>query len=451
MAEKHNIEWKTYWKDEYLAWICGFANAQGGKLYIGVDDNGSPVGLQNSKKLMEDLPNKIRDAMGIIVNIFLNYADGKEYLEIEVPTYPIPISCKGVYYYRSGSTNQKLSGVELESFILRRRGINWEDSPIPYFQIDDISDNVIKYFKEKATEKGRLESELLNESKKSLIEKLYLKNGEYLTNAAALLFSEKPERLFLGAYIKIGFFENDAELVYQDEIHGSLLQQVDKALDLIYFKYLKAKIFYKGIQRIEKYPFPKEALREALLNAIVHKDYSSKIPIQVSVYDNKLYIANVGILPETWTLENLMTKHVSLPFNPNIAHVFYLAGFIESWGRGIEKIYESCKADGLPEPEYTVHQRDIMIKFTTLEDRVITIGKSKVNDRVNDKVNDRVNDSEMIVLNLLYENPAFTYTEIAERTNISRKTIAARMKSLQEKGIVERIGTNKKGYWKINR
>lgn len=107
----------------------------------------------------------------------------------------------------------------------------------------------------------------------------------------------------------------------------------------------------------------------------------------------------------------------------------------------VEKIYESCKADLLPEPEYTVHPRDIMIKFTAPEDRIISTGKSRVNDRVN--------DSEREILNLLYEDPAYTYAEIAIRSNISRKTVAMRMKTLQEKGIVERIGTNKKGYWKI--
>lgn len=450
MEERHNMEWKALWKDEYLAWICGFANAQGGKLYIGIDDGGNPVGLQNSKKLLEDIPNKIRDAMGIIANVLLKEACGKDYLEIDVPPYPVPISCKGVYYYRSGSTNQKLSGPELESFILRRHGVNWEDSPMPQLTFNDISENVIAYFKEKAAEKGRLENEVLTENKESLIEKLYLKNGAFLTNAAALLFTEKPERWFLGAYIKVGYFENDSELIYQDEVHGSLLQQVDKAMDLIFFKYLRAKISYKGIQRIEKYPFPKEALREALLNAVVHKDYSAKIPIQVSVYDDKLYIANVGRLPETWTLESLIAKHVSLPFNPNIAHTFYLAGFIESWGRGVEKIYESCREDGLQPPEYTVHPRDIMIKFTAPKDRIIALGKSRVTDQVTDRVTDQVTDSEITILKLLYEDPAYTYSQLARKIGISRKTVAVGMKSLQEKDLIERIGTNKKGYWKLN-
>lgn len=263
-------------KDDYLAWICGFANAQGGKLYIGVDDNGEPIGLTNSKKLMEDIPNKIRDAMGVIVNVNLYTKNGNDYIEIEVPPYPVAISCKGSYYFRSGSTNQRLSGPELENFILRRRGVNWESLPLLQLTMDDIDDSVINFFKEKAAEKGRLEKEILNETKEQLIERLYLKNGEHLTQAAALLFTSNPEKWFLGAYIKIGYFENDADLIYQDEVHGSLLQQVDKALDLIYFKYLRAKISYNGIQRIERYPFPHAAIREALLNSVAHKMDSRK-------------------------------------------------------------------------------------------------------------------------------------------------------------------------------
>ena len=444
MAEQQNIEWKAVWKDEYLAWICGFANAQGGKLFVGVNDEGVPIGLQNARKLMEDLPNKIRDAMGVVVNINLHQQDDKDYIEIEVPPYPVAISCKGSYYYRSGSTNQKLSGPELESFILRRRGINWESSPMPQLTIDDIDDGVVEYFKEKASEKGRLEKEVLSETKEHLIEKLYLKSNNYLTYAAALLFAAKPQRWFLGAYIKVGFFESDADLIYQDEVHGSLLQQVDKTLELIYFKYLKAKISYKGVQRIERYPFPEAALREAILNAIVHKDYSAGIPIQISVYDDKLYIANVGRLPETWTLENLMSKHASRPFNPNIAHTFYLAGFIESWGRGIEKICDACRADGVPQPEYTVHPGDIMIKFTAPEDRIIYSGK-----RVTEKVTERVTEKETEVLYLIIEDPSYTTKELANKLSLSRKTISDRIKSLKSKGIIRRIGSDTKGHWEI--
>ena len=110
MPENQNIEWKSKWKDDYLEWICGFANAQGGKIYIGCDDNGQVIGLNNPRKLLEDIPNKIRNAMSIVVDVNCLEQNGKEYIEIIVPPYPVAISCKGVYYYRSGSTMQTLSG-----------------------------------------------------------------------------------------------------------------------------------------------------------------------------------------------------------------------------------------------------------------------------------------------------------------------------------------------------
>ena len=188
MPEKQNIEWKTKWKDEYLEWICGYANAQGGKIYIGVDDNGNVVGLDNYQKLLEDIPNKIKSTMSIVVDVNLLEKDGKEYIEIVVPPYPVAISCKGIYHYRSGSTKQVLSGPELESFILRKRGASWDNMPLPSFTIDDIDDNLVKRFKTLASKKGRIDASVLDEPKDVLMEKLHLTNAGYYTNASMLLF-----------------------------------------------------------------------------------------------------------------------------------------------------------------------------------------------------------------------------------------------------------------------
>lgn len=271
MSEKQNIEWKAKWKDSYLEWICGFANAQGGKIYIGCNDDGKVIGLTNTRKLLEDIPNKIRNAMSIIVDVNLLTEGEKEYIEIVVPPYPVAISCKGVYYYRSGSTMQTLSGPELESFILRKRGASWDSMPLPGFTVNDIDDELVQKFKSLAVKKGRVDRSVLDESKESLMEKLRLTNAGYYTNAAMLLFSKNPDKWHLGAYTKIGFFESDADLRYQDEIHGSILEQVDKVMEVLHLKYMKAKISYEGIQRIERYFVTDEALREALLNALCHK------------------------------------------------------------------------------------------------------------------------------------------------------------------------------------
>ena len=380
--------------------------------------------------------------MGIVVGVNLLTKDGKDYIEIDVPAYPIGISCRGVYHYRSGSTKQILTGPALEVFLLRKRGVTWDNLPLPVFTVNEVDDGAVKKFKALATKKGRMEANLLEEPKEVLLDKLHLINGDYLTNAAMLLFASDPERYQLGAFIKIGYFETDADLLYQDEIHGSLLEQVDKAIELIYLKYMRAKITYEGIQRIERYFVPELALREALINAICHKQYQSGVPIQVSVYEDKLYIANVGCLPENWTLDNLLGKHASVPYNPNIASVFYYAGFIESWGRGIEKIRNTCEMDGVPMPEYTVNPGDIMIKFTAPEDRIVSMTK---------EVTDGVTDQEERTLKLLYEDPGFTTAELTERLGVSRKSVLKYLKSLREKKIIERVGTNKRGYWKIKK
>lgn len=450
MPEMQNIEWKAKWKDDYLEWICGFANAQGGKIYIGCNDDGEVIGLSNTRKLLEDIPNKIRNAMSIVVDVNLLMQDGKEYIEVVVPQYPVAISCKGVYYYRSGSTMQTLSGPELESFILRKRGAAWDNMPLPGFTIDDIDDSLVEKFKKLAAKKGRIDKSVLEESKADLMEKLRLTNAGYYTNAAMLLFSKDPDKWQLGAYTKIGYFETDADLLYQDEIHGSLLEQIDEIMKVLYLKFMKAKISYEGIQRIERYFVADEALREALLNALCHKQYESCTPIQISVYDDRLYIANCGKLPENWTVSNLMSKHASKPYNPSIANVFYLAGFIESWGRGIEKICQACDEDGSPRPEYTINPGDIMIKFTASADRIIRIGSQGVTAKVTAKVTIKVTDKEIEVLDLIREDPGYSMDEIAKRLSVSRKTVAARIRSLKEKGILERIGATKNGHWQIN-
>lgn len=441
MPENQNTEWKSKWKDEYLERICGYANAQGGKIYIGCDDSGNAIGTPNSHKLLEDIPNKIRDALGIVVGVNLLNDKDKEYIEIDVPPYPIGISCKGIYYYRSGSTRQVLTGPALEAFLMRKRGATWDNLPLPAFSLEDVNDELLDRFKQWGIKKGRIDQSVLDEPKNILMEKLHLMNGSYLTNAAMLLFSKEPEKWQLGAYIKLGYFETDADLLYQDEIHGSILEQIDKVVELVHLKYMKAKISYVRMQRIERYFVPEEALREAILNAICHKQYQSGVPVQISIYEDRLYIANCGCLPENWTQENLMQKHASRPYNPNIAHVLYLAGFIESWGRGIEKICSSCEREGLPLPDYTINPGDIMILFKAPKDRIV--------HSVTREVTDQLTDTELQILGLIEEDPAYTSSVLAEKLSLSRKTIALWLKKLKEKNIIERIGSDRKGYWKI--
>ena len=169
MSESQNIEWKESWRDDYLKWICGFANDQGGKIYIGCDDDGKVIGVEGSKKLLEDIPNKIVQQLGIVADVNLLEADGKEYIEIIVPPYPIGISYKGIYHYRSGSTKQQLTGPALEAFLLQKRGLTWDRLPLPVFRMEDVDDGLIERFKRLAAAKGRIDESLLQEPKEVLL------------------------------------------------------------------------------------------------------------------------------------------------------------------------------------------------------------------------------------------------------------------------------------------
>src|SRR5690606_10543335 len=120
-------------------WVCGFANAEGGRLEIGRNDVGLVVGLPDAAKLLEDLPNKIRDLLGILVSVNLRQIDGKDLLEIVVDPYPNPISFRGHYWMRSGSTLQELKGASLDRFLLRRHGRTWDGVPVPGVQAADLS------------------------------------------------------------------------------------------------------------------------------------------------------------------------------------------------------------------------------------------------------------------------------------------------------------------------
>ncbi len=240
-----------------------------------------------------------------------------------------------------------------------------------------------------------------------------------------LLFSHDPQRWQQGAFIKLGFFRNHADLEYQDEIRGPLIDQIDRVIEVLHLKYMKARIKYEGVQRIERYFVPDSALREAILNAICHKDYSRSVPIQISVYENQLYIGNVGRLPEHWTLDDLLGKHTSIPFNPAIANVFYLAGHIESWGRGIEKIFSACKEENVPAPQFKVHPGDIMLHFTAPEG-FVDLGAKKTNqDAIQDTVQDTIQDRKQNLLKFCMvprsRNEMQKYTGLKNRTHFTRE------------------------------
>lgn len=381
MPETQNIEYKSVWKDEYLKWICGFANAQGGTLYIGKDDNGNVVGVKNAGKLLEELPNKITTILGIVAPVNLYQTEQGDYIEIIVESHPNPVNYKGEYHFRSGSTKQELKGTALDKFLLQKQGKHWDGVSIPNVSVADLKSETFDFFRNKGIKSKRLDSGVLTDTNEVLLNNLKLTDNGYLKRAAILLFHPDPEKFVSGAYIKIGFFRTNSDLLFHDVINGNLFEQVEKTMDLLLTKYGKALITYQGLNRVETYEYPEDALREALLNAVSHKDYTGPYPIQISVYPDKIMIWNYGKLPENWTVEDLLNKHSSQPHNPDIATAFFRSGYVESWGRGMDKMRILCQEAKIPTPQISCSGNDFWTVFRRDKYNKEDLSKLGLNDR----------------------------------------------------------------------
>ncbi len=429
-TESQITEFKLSWRDEYLKWICAFANTNGGKLLIGVDDTGNPVGVKDSKKLLEDLPNKFRDILGIIPSLKLEKKKGKEIIAIEVEPYYAPISYHGRFYIRSGSTIQELRGRDLTRFLVSKSGKNWDEYIEEGASVNDISVETIERFKQLAAKRIPFVKDE-NEPIK-ILEKLNLIDNGKLTRAAILLFGKNPKKFWTGAYIKVGKFISDTDIVSSDDIEGNLFEQVEKTIELLCSKYLVSEIRFEGIYRKEELEYPEEALREAIINAIIHRDYIGP-HTQLKIYPDKILLWNSGTLPEKIKIDELKRNHASYPRNELLADVFFKAGLIEAWGRGTIKIIKECKKAGLPEPEFKEEFGGFAVYFFKdiyTEENLRKMG---------------LNERQIKAVKYVKEKGKITNSDYQKIFNISRQMATIDLTQIVEKGIFKKIGKTGRG------
>ena len=448
MAENQNIEYKESWRDEYLKWICGFANAQGGTIYIGIDDKQRVVGVSNSHRLLEDIPNKIVTTLGIVCDVNLLQRDGKDIIEIVVEPSNMPIAYKGEYHVRSGATKQQLRGIALQEFILKKMGLSWDDITMDNATIDDIDRDAIDYFIREGIDHNRLSPSSKGSSTETILQNLRLLTTDgKLKSAAILLFGKCPQRHFTGIEFRIGrFVRDEGDLLIQDSIEGNLIQMADKVVETLKSKYLISPIHYEGMVRVEPLEIPEKGLREILYNAICHKDYTG-VHIQMKVYNDRVTLWNQGELPAGFDMNVLLREHASRPRNKNIADAFFKAGFIEAWGRGMKIIQDSFAAANLPMP--TIENRDggvlVTIKRNPLFEKLYR------GDTQNEPQNEpqKLTTRQEALLTLLRSNITITRKQIAKELNISLPTVKRDLLQLRTLNYVIYVGSSKDGHWEV--
>ncbi|MFC1510422.1 helix-turn-helix domain-containing protein [Candidatus Omnitrophota bacterium] len=270
-TENQNIEFKENWRDDVLKTLSAFANTEGGIVYIGINDKGKSIEVKNIKKLLEDIPNKIKDMLGIVADVKSTKKDKHTIIKITINKYKAPIAYKGKYYMRSGSTTLLLDDHSLSHFLLSSSGTRWESVVEPNSSIKDIKVKTVRYFQDLAKKQYPFIAKEKDVS--AVLQKLGLMEGDKLNRAAILLFGKDTKRYFTSAYIQVGRFISDSEVISTDIIEGNLFEQLENTIQVLRIKYLENQFYYEGLYRKEDMIYPEEALREAVINSLIHRDY----------------------------------------------------------------------------------------------------------------------------------------------------------------------------------
>ena len=302
--------------------------------------------------------------------------------------------------------------------------------------VDNFSGlNSYKRFKNFARE--RIPDIEYENDERIILQKLNL-DSVNLKRASVILFGKNPQQFFGSAVVKIAYFISASDIDMQNEVRGNLFEQAETTIDILRTKYLKSKIEYEVLERKDILDYPLPAIREALLNALVHRNYSTTSAIQIRVFDDKLEFINEGSLPPEIPLASLKGSHISKPRNILIAEVFQKAGFIETWGRGTNKIIQSCKDAGLPEPDFKAENGVF----------ILTIYKDKWNE---DNLKQTGLHPRQIKAILYIQREGRITNSVYQKLNkIQKRQASDDLEELFSKGYIEKIGTTGKGtYYKL--
>jgi ATP-dependent DNA helicase RecG len=401
------------------------------------------LGIKLGKNTIEELTNKIitNTDHKIYPKVSVEKMDNKDVLVIEVKkSSDLLVLAFGRPFKRIGKSTVRMSKDEYEKTIVEkhREELRFDNQICKSARLDDIDRNkVIEFLKKAKAERGLDISPKLP-FKEALMRLKFIQDRR-LTNSAVLLFGNNPQDFFIQAEVKCVRFKGTGvtgTMIDMKDIRGNLIDQLIEAEKFIFDHISLTSWIEEGkLERQEKWEYPPKAIREALANAISHRDYRSSSKVQIRIFDDRIEFWNPGRLPEGWTVETLKRKHESMPFNPLIARAFFWIKYIEEVGTGTNKIIDWCKGWGLPEPDFEYAGSSV----------VITFRKSKLTEEY--LLSLELREKEREIIKHIKINKRITSGEIQKMFNVSRDTSSRYLKQLIESGLIERMGTGKLVYY----
>jgi len=432
--ESENLELKERWTDKALEDLAAFANTHGGTCLIGVRKDGTVVGTVTDDAELQRIANTIVSRLGITPFIRVRELQGHEVIVIQVEPIRGVVPYRGRYLTRVGTVNRDMPPEQLARRLLERSSQTWDGLASPWGPEAINPEQVIQFARLARDRLPRIEP---SEPERTL-QNLGLLQGDRLTNAGVLLFARRPQLLFPHARLRIGLFRG-TQILDSHEFEGTLWQQLNAAMDRfrqvlqVRFDVQVTSLTLEGLQRRETWEYPLEALREAVINALIHRDYTACGDIQIRIAEDRLQIWNPGGLPEGIRIDQLREpEHPSIPRNPLLSRAFYYAGLIEHWGTGTTRILELCKAQGLPEPEFVEQSESFKVVFLKdpyTPERLRRMG---------------LNERQIRIVAILRRTESASVSDLHRWfPDVSSKTIQRDLQALVREGIVKALGDKK--------
>ena len=434
--ESKTVEYKREYIDDIKYTVVAFANTDGGKLYIGMEDDGRVCGVADPDGTMLRVTNMIRDAIRpdvtMFTEVYVTEMEDKPVVVVHVQrgtARPYYLAAKGVrpegVYVRQGSSSVPASETAILHMIRETSGDRYEDARSLNQQL--TFEATAAYFAKKEIAFGEKQMRTLN---------MIGEDGTY-TNLAMLLSDQCVHT------IKLAVFEGSRKTIFRDrrELTGSLLKQLEEAFSYI-DQYNRTRAEFSGLERMDSRDYPTEALREALLNAVVHRDYAISSPTLISIFDDRIEFVSIGGLVRGITFEDIMLG-VSVLRNQHLANVFYRLRLIEAYGTGMLKIHE-CYADNERKPLIEVTNNAFKI---TLPNR--NFASSSIAEK-NGQKDSSVTRKQQSVLRLLDEQESVSRKEIETALNVSQATAVLVIRDMVKQGLLVRVGSGRNARYQKN-
>lgn len=438
--------------------ITAMLNARGGDIVIGVDDHKRVIGVSDGKLkgLSKTLANRINPSAPIDI-LSVEY-DGKKVLLVSVwEGAQKPYHFDGKIYQKVGDEILIASSESIGNMLLERKksDFNWERMPILGAEIEDLDmDEVRNTMKEYA----RMGNEVIRDEELFLMRNGLLKDGN-LTNACIVLYAKSPAQFIAQTRIKLSVFSSDsnADLVEARLFEGNLFKNIGAIFQFIDMTYSKS-IKIDGLFREEHWNYPQIAVREGIMNAVVHRDYNSVNGfMHILLYPNRLEIANFGILP---SMESVIVKGgegMSMLRNPDIAHQCYYRKLIEMMGTGIPRMIQDSKEHGFDIPVFEIKDQIVKVSFPNIHYlRAENLHQRNINanlmshfegviEGVIEGVGKDVKEKLASILCVLSEQPGLRTIMLSSKTDIPVKSVERYVKRLKDVGLIRYSGSSKSG------